>query len=477
MTALLSQPGAIHNEWSHAAAIWCGRGERDQFCPEIEASSNGIRLARTNIAYENCWSSQTSPRICPKSVSDEESVKIPIGTSLSVFNFSLSWLVVPSVDVSLLLIRLSNALFFSVIVGLLYALLPGRYRVTLSLLTVIVCATPGVFLLTSASPITWMSVGVGLGWLPLHASITQRKLERSRRHKLAAFGALLLMAGLASDRNSIPQILIVAMLLGGHLSWLHFHENRKFLLRFYSAIGIAILLSIEWLTHQLARLFWIVESDDNPATHIDSTIKSFSFVRDFLPVFPKVTGLLFGFPGWNVTDSRLLTVSLPELVGFGGIALLGFFFVKTFRWGEPLQVGGIGMTFCFLALFFFARTNFEDGVVTDVTVAYPLIVFMVGWWLLLSGSQRLTSLDPARKPMAVIATTLFALMVFAVAERFVDRQSFGLRYLPEGRDQWWWSWMPVGPNVVVILAPLFLWKFFSPILVLTQKTDDHMVEE
>ena len=47
------------------------------------------------------------------------------------------------------------------------------------------------------------------------------------------------------------------------------------------------------------------------------------------------------------------------------------------------------------------------------------------------------------------------------AERYVDVQTLGIRYLPEGLDQWWWVWMPVGPNVVVALAIVCLWKFFN----------------
>jgi hypothetical protein len=59
---------------------------------------------------------------------------------------------------------------------------------------------------------------------------------------------------------------------------------------------------------------------------------------------------------------------------------------------------------------------------------------------------------------------IFSLFTFAAAERFVDRTSSGLRLLPEGPDNWWWSWAPFGPNVPLLFAPLFLWLFFTALL-------------
>jgi hypothetical protein len=58
---------------------------------------------------------------------------------------------------------------------------------------------------------------------------------------------------------------------------------------------------------------------------------------------------------------------------------------------------------------------------------------------------------------SAVAVAAFAIASFAITERFVDWQTYGVRYLPESRDQWWWSWLPVSPNIVVFLAPLFLW--------------------
>lgn len=68
------------------------------------------------------------------------------------------------------------------------------------------------------------------------------------------------------------------------------------------------------------------------------------------------------------------------------------------------------------------------------------------------------------KSAAVFAVVAFSLTTFTVTERFVDRQTFGFRWLPEAPDQWWWSWVPFGPNVVVILAPVCLWFFYRNFL-------------
>lgn len=461
LTALLSQPGAIHNEWSHAAGIWCGRGERALYCPEIENSSDGMRLAKTNIAFRDCWSTQTAPRICPTIVSAEAATRTPISPTWSVFNYSYSWLVVPSVDVSLLIIRLANALVLTTVLSLLFGLLPRQYQIVTSFLILVVCTTPGIFLLTSASPITWMTIGVGVGWLPLHAAFAPSGLERSKRKRLAACGALLVIAGLASDRNSLPQFVTVLTLLSCHLAWLHFPLRRASLLQLLSVAGVTFVISMEWLSSRVTRRLLIPKIDGQTASVLGSTNGSFGFMKDLFPAVPKVADLMVSFPGWDVSDPRLLTVSLPEIVGFGSIALLGVFFVRTANRDEPLQAGGVLAILIVLSLLFYATASIRDTAIADPTIAYPLVVFLIGWWLLLAPNQRLVELEASRKSAAIIATCLFALTVFTTAERFVDRQSFGLRYLPEGRDQWWWSWMPISPNVVLILTPLLLWMFFS----------------
>jgi len=106
--------------------------------------------------------------------------------------------------------------------------------------------------------------------------------------------------------------------------------------------------------------------------------------------------------------------------------------------------------------------------------SYPLLLFLAGWWFLLGPTNLHERLLRYFQPLMAVNVALFALTMFTVAERFVDKQTFGLRYLPEGPDQWWWSGLPVGPNVVLILAPICLWKFFSGLKMLVEQ-DDHQV--
>jgi hypothetical protein len=106
-----------------------------------------------------------------------------------------------------------------------------------------------------------------------------------------------------------------------------------------------------------------------------------------------------------------------------------------------------------------ALTDSRDAGNLEPRYGLPLSVAIVGWWYLMGPEDLLARVGPYLKFGRLVSILSFSLVVFAVAERFVDKQTYTLRLLPESPDQWWWSWMPVGPNVPMIIAPVFFWFF------------------
>ena len=464
MVTLLSQPGSIQNEWSHAAGVWCGHGEREAFCQGIQTSEDGTKSALTNIVDPECWAKQTASRLCPESATQQNPIRLIEGTYPSLFNFGLSWLVLPSVDLSVLSMRLANAFLFSVTLAVLALLLPGQYLRTLALLVVAVFAAPGLFMIVSINPLSWATIGIGLGWLPLHAAIAPNNLSTARRRTLAAIGALLFVLAMASQRSALGFSVVVLALVAAHLGCLTRPNRREVS---YKNIAIplgAFFVALESSSPRIAHSLFLSSFEPSRSTLRLVTGDSFYYLRDFLPVIPNAVRSLFSFPSWNPENPLLLTVALPEVVMFGGVGLLGYLLVRSGNPKQGFQVGGAGVILSVAALVLFAQASLQDKLdyaMVDVLTIYPLIVFLAGWWLFLAPIEQSKGLMNSLRSISVISTALFAVTSFTVAERFVDRQTFGLRYLPEGKDQWWWPGMPIGPNVVVVLASVFLWRFFS----------------
>lgn len=464
MVALLAQPGSIQNEWSHVAGVWCGQGERDVLCPDIRTSNDNATSVLTNIVDSECWAKQTSPRLCPKSPAEQIPITLTKGTHPSLFNFGLSWLVLPSVELSVLVVRLANAFLLSVVLAVLSLLLPSQYRRTLALLIVAVLTAPGVFLLVSVNPLSWTTIGIGLGWLPLHAAIARNDLGILHRRILVAVGVLLFVLAVGSQRSALGFSIVVLALVTAHIGWLAFPNRRSALSKVLVVPLGALFVALEFVSPRIAYSLFLSSFDSSGTASYEAALSSFDYLRDLLPVVPSAVRSLFGFPAWNPVNPLLLTVSLPEIVMFGGVGLLGYLVVRSTDLKPGFQAGGAGFVLFVAALVLFAQVSSQEKVdysMTDTLAVYPLIVFLAGWWFFLAPNEQSESLVNSLHSFAVIATALFAITSFTVAERFVDRQSFGLRYLPEGMDQWWWTGMPVGPNVVVVLAPICLWRFLS----------------
>jgi len=136
--------------------------------------------------------------------------------------------------------------------------------------------------------------------------------------------------------------------------------------------------------------------------------------------------------------------------------------LQTFNRENLFQTMGFVITTVTISLMFMAwhvSRNERDATELSSRYSLPLLVFAIGWWYLQGPSDLQTRVVGHLRAALVASTFLFTLTIFTIAERSVDLQTFGLRFLPEGLDQWWWAWMPVGPNVVVFLASISFWKF------------------
>jgi hypothetical protein len=155
-------------------------------------------------------------------------------------------------------------------------------------------------------------------------------------------------------------------------------------------------------------------------------------------------------------------IYIPQLVSILGVAVLVVVIGLSFNTKSRSQSAGVAATVVLstlVALAWQAQVDDRDPFNPETRYVLPLTIFAVGWFYAFGPVDLAQSVRKHLRWMAVVVTFTFGLTVLAIAERNVDFQTWGVRLIPEGPDQWWWSWMPVGPNIVVLVAVLSMWQF------------------
>lgn len=461
--ALLSAPEATHDEMFHATNIWCGHGERDPYC-------SGIRLdvespgALVNIDWVTCQRDVTHPLACARDRSGEAFRTVNHNNLYPGFYYrALSWFVVPSFELSIVFTRLASAFAIVAVLALMTRLLPSRERLVLFLVVLTALPSTGHFLFSSINPSSWTALGVGFGSLALHASLSiERGLDR-RRIALVAVSVLMFGMAVGSRWDAIPMIGFISLLVLG----------RRFMSR-----GIRPVRSILVLAAIVSGLVFILQGNYHlsPSRFVPLL---FTFSQDEPNNLTFMShNLLYALPntlGALGTVPSLSGIYVPSVVGTANLALLVVLLVAAANWRNRAQSLGTLASVSMIAMtiaIHVALVDSRDPFGIEPRYVFPMLPFVVGWWFLF-GPERLE--DQVRKYLnggMIVAVLSFGLWTFSIAERFVDRQSFGLRLLPEGRDQWWWSWLPVGPNLVLLMAVfsygIFIWRFRA--LVVTHRS-------
>lgn len=451
MMALLSPPGATHNEWYHASNIWCAQGERAPYCVEESGEQGSSPTIRTNITFENCQQEPHLPLWCPQFTST--TLPTDTETHSSLFYFALSWLVVPSVEASVLGARVVNAILVVTMLAIMASLLPNRHRMVLFLLVIGTFSPSGYFLFASINPTSWTTLGVGVGWLAWYSAGVPSSESINSKVRLLAVGSLAGLMAVGSRWDSAPFLALTAVLVGARLIWMRYPNNRKtlFFLTPVAVVVVFVVLSRVVVRYPGRYLQAIVSYSDGEPDKI-------TFItRYLLHGLPNMLRALGGVPTTSV-------VVLPFLVYIGGLLVLAVLLVATYNSESRFQQLGSAIIVLAAATAIMTQAANMDPLVfygVEPHLVYPPLLLAVGWWFSLAPADLTKRLIPYLKWVVYIVTATFALSAFTIAERFVDQQVFGIRLIPDGPDQWWWSWMPVGPNVVALLSVLFMWKFLD----------------
>lgn len=449
LVALMSPPGATHDEWYHATSIWCVQGVRLPYCEEVGNDDEGQFTARTNLDPVNCQRPEQEPLLCPPNQESETRFRVNSDQYPSGFYRAMSIALVPNIEVSFVLIRLLST--FIICCGVLGAvwMVPQKHRAVIFLTILTTFSGTGFYLFSSLNPSSWTSIGAGIGWIPVHAAITSNSELRLKRAGMASVGGTLILMGCVSRWDGIPFALFAVVLAVFHATWTLAPTRRKGILMVTIGACCVCVVSVS----VFAKLFMNLDlrilfrySSDQPNNFVFLTER----LLEGLPNALKALGTV-------PTMDRIL---LPSIVFVCSLALLAVVVSASLNREDRLQSFVSLVIVAVIGLVIAAQVALVDDRDTgdmEPRYVYPLLIILVSWWYLSASSESLMKIGKRSREASLVVCGVFGLTSFSITERFVDRQSFGLRYLPEGPDQWWWSWLPFGPNIVVALAPLFLW--------------------
>jgi len=450
MLSLLSQPGASHDEFAfHAPSIWCARGIKPPACTDVrDLGSDKVLYASTNLDGEPCKSDRSGIHLCPNETAG--STLSNDGLYPGGFYFILSFFVIADPEMSLVLTRVVSALIVTSALLLLMILLPTKLQLALCLTIVTSLPATGYFLFSSINPSSWTALGVGVGWLALHGVTTASILTATNKIQLIALGLLIWGMAIVSRPDALLFVAFTCVLvLASRISTPLHHVMRNFSVA--TTITTLVLILALSVVSRWNTLEEVTSDLLSPNKGIDGDLNLTSYLID---VMPQMLIALGSIP----THSAMLVPSVVFVINFAVYICL---FVQASNWTNRWQVVGL---FAVLLAGTLAMASQRVLLLNEATgnesrYLFPLFVFGTCWWYTNAPESLSERAVSFLRPATVAITISFGLTAYAIAERFADRQSDRLRLIPEGPDNWWWDFVPVGPNVVVILSTVFIWLF------------------
>lgn len=447
--AFASPSGSGRDEAYHLASIYCGQGEHPKLCPQrTRDEASGFLLSRVPMDLLVCNSSVGDPFVCPASPVSMTSYITNDGLYPDYYYWTMSHLALTNNHLTTtILIRLTNAALSALALATTLKLMARGNR-NAHLLAIIATASPMVlFISSSVNPRAWSLIGIGMAW-PIIGGLLEELARsiRSRMRVAAQVSALVVSFLLAAMSRWDSAVMWVFVAIWGVALQV---RPRALSLRVKSFLVISAILPIS-VPFWPARLrVGLGLSGADIQYRVDKS-EVVSLTHWLLHAIPKATEVL------GEGDISYPALRMPSLVSIIGITVVGGLLWWAFTGRRFLTASCAVVTLVFTGLILFVHARMTDDLDPfDISAQYVVMYVPAIVGLLLS-SGTMFGKRPIPESVSKLVTwplvVAHALSLFTVVERFVDRQYFGLRLIPEGASTWWWKWMPFGPNAWVAIG-------------------------
>jgi len=453
--AISSPPRSTPDEILHIANIWCANSPDGVQCLEKTRNAAGEQIGVFGYRPDSCfWRDATLAASCADSRGTSSTFLLMQSETYyhPLFQKTMNLFVGQDGSISILLMKLINVAIFSGLLMTLIAFAPVSVsRGALSAISLTISPL-SVWLIASINPSGWGISGLALIWAYL---IWVGKLIRSRRGATprttllfcAVTGlviSLVLAVGARQD-SMLFAIFILATISICEIADVFFSKSVR-TLRYIATVFLAVagmLVFLIWFTSgfgfSVSRT-WEPLNPSGPSLSIWFTSWLTHFPLPFLDAYG------YGGLGENEIRVSIMTTITSLLVLGGGLA----FAAQRGSWRQLTSLAILGLSF--LAMLWFASLEMDLYNVPGRYVI-PLFPAIVGTYIYYSRSE-VQFFDVLRLRHIAIGMLgiVNALSLYAVVERYSAGSSAGLRVIPVRFDEWWWDFLPIGPNGVVVMG-------------------------
>lgn len=436
--AISSPVGSSPDDNFHLVSIWCAQGDREGLCT-LNESSLVVRAPTELASSYKCFAyNPQQAASCPRPLSSEFSTAShsnTLGYYPPIFYLAMSIFATENIELSVLAMRLVNALLFCVLTMATIWLLPMRMRAP-TILGIIATIVPlAAFIVPSTNPSSWAVLSAAVLWPSLAGYFHSDGVKRKWPLLAIAYLAVIIGAGARGDAAVYA---LIAIAVAGILSVKRIQEVPRIILPVIPAGAIA-------------AAFFLTSGHSNIAEpeFTAGRISIQSIFSNLISLPDLWTGALGGWDlGWLDTQMPAV-VPVTSALFFSGVFFSGLAAVSKKKTYALLL---IAFALVVLPLYVLTNGGYVVGEWLQPRYLLPLLVMFAGvcWWTADGPSLQLSR---AQKIFMIAGLSLAnSIALHTNLQRYITGiDVVGLNLNEE--IEWWWDFS-LSPMVVWTLGTL-----------------------
>lgn len=429
--AFASPVGGSPDDDYHLASIWCGQGVREGLC-EPGDEGRELRVPEGLVNTTACYAFKPEQSGACGDPQDRSLVSTDRGNFANggyppVFYAAMSVFAGENQALSVLMMRVANALLYTSIITALF-LLARRQRGPLAWGALATLVPLGMYIIPSVNPSSWAVISAGTLWFAL--------LQYYRRPDLGgriAFGALAVLATIMGSgaRSDSAIYSVLAIVVVGILS---VRPTRQFLLLSILPFALAVVSGLFFLSARPAVAG--LEIPGPPMLPFEQLLQV---------NISKLVELWAGsFGTWGL---GWFDITLPGGVWFFTLFVfcgLAFWGLRRTRWRKGIALALIVVAAIAAPLYVLMHDGVIVGQYVQPRYVYPILILFAGIVLLGLRSDSLGLNRVQALTVAAMLSLAHGFALFATFRRYVtgtDVIDGNLNHSAE----WWWT-MPLAPG-------------------------------
>jgi hypothetical protein len=432
--ALASPLGSTPDEDYHLVSIWCGQGERDEICKFSADKTGNVVVPTALVEAANCFAfhpelSANCP-IKPVTTTTSTSRSNADGGYPPVFYWVMSSFVSSDIVVSVLLMRLFNALLFSTLIAASFLALGRNLRAPMLWGLAITIVPLGMFLIPSINPSSWALMSASVLWVTLTGFFGATSLRQRLNLGFLSLLATLIGAGARSDSAVYAGL---AALVAVILSWRAILANKRLLA--WPAALVVVAISFFVAGGQSS----VITPHSSEAASVAGGTLNFAIAN--LALLPQLWVGVLGTWGLGWLDTTMPgSVWVTTIAIFSGFVFAG---LKAMPREKTLALSIVFASLVAIPLYILVNDRVMVGAGVQPRYIFPLVILLAGVSLIFL-RQGIDTLGRAQVWVAVTGLGIAnSLALHTNVRRYVtgvDVNGVNLDASPE----WWWS-LPIGP--------------------------------